>query len=127
MWWNKILSWFREVGERQRCIFEFNNAAKNAFISNIVPVYLKSEISRGNRNYKHSFSNFFFSGFRIKTLSGRTMSYDEINALGLVIYTNQELMRKLVTLGFDTLEIYSASGDKVKDWRLTDIMQIGNF
>lgn len=126
MWWSKIITWFREANERQRCVNDFNDAAKNAFIANIVPVYLKSEISRGNRNYKHSMSNFFFSGFRIKTLSGRSLSYSEVEAIGLAIHTNQELMRKLATLGFDTLEICDTSGSKVKDWKLTSIMQIGN-
>lgn len=127
MWWNKIVSWFREANERQRCVNDFNDAAKKAFIENVAPVYLKSEISRGNRNYKHSMSNFFYSGFRIKTLSGRAMSYSEVEAIGLAIHTNQELMRKLVTLGLDTLEICDTSGSKVKDWRITEIMQIRNW
>ena len=127
MWWSKIITWFREANERQRCVNDFNDAAKSAFIANIAPVYLKSETSRGNRNYKHSMSNFFFSGFRIKTLSGRALSYSEVEAVGLAIHTNQELMRKLATLGFDTLEICDTSGSKVKDWRLTAIMQIGNW
>ncbi len=126
MWWNKIVTWFREANERQRCVNDFNDAAKNAFISNIAPVYLKAEISRGNGNYKHSMSNFFYSGFRIKTLSGRAMSYSEVESIGLAIYTNKELMRKLVTIGLDTLEICDTVGSKVKDWRITDIMQIGN-
>lgn len=126
MWWNKIVTWFREANERQRCVNDFNDAAKKAFIENIAPVYLKSEISRGNRNYKHSMSNFFFSGFRIKTLSGRALSFSEVEAIGLAIHTNQELMRKLVTLGLDTLEICDTSGSKVKDWRITEIMQIRN-
>jgi hypothetical protein len=127
MWWNRIVSWFREANERQRCVNDFNDAAKKAFIENVAPVYLKSEISRGNRNYKHSMSNFFYSGFRIKTLSGRAMSYSEVEAIGLAIHTNQELMRKLVTLGLDTLEICDTSGSKVKDWRITEIMQIRNW
>jgi hypothetical protein len=127
MWWNKIISWFREANERQKCVNDFNDAAKKAFIENVAPVYLKSEISRGNRNYKHSMSNFFFSGFRIKTLSGRVLSYSEVEAIGLAIHTNQELMRKLVTLGLDTLEICDTSGSKVKDWRITEIMQIRNL
>ncbi len=127
MWWNKIVSWFREANERQRCVNDFNDAAKKAFIENVAPVYLNSEISRGNRNYKHSMSNFFYSGFRIKTFSGRAMSYSEVEAIGLAIHTNQELMRKLATLGFDTLEICDTSGSKVKDWQLTEIMQIGNW
>lgn len=127
MWWNKIVYWFREANERQRCVNDFNDAAKKAFIENVAPVYLKSEISRGNRNYKHSMSNFFYSGFRIKTLSGRAMSCSEVEAIGLAIHTNQELMRKLVTLGLDTLEICDTTGSKVKDWRITEIIQIRNW
>jgi hypothetical protein len=127
MWWNKIIDWFREASERKRCIDDFNRAAKDAFIANVAPVYLKSEISRGNRNYKHSMSNFFLSGFKIKTLSGRPLSYSEVESIGLAIHTNQELMRKLATLGFDTLEICDTSGSKVKDWQLTEIMQIRNW
>jgi hypothetical protein len=55
------------------------------------------------------------------------MSYSEVEAIGLAIHTNQELMRKLVTLGLDTLEICDTSGSKVKDWRITEIMQIRNW
>lgn len=125
MWWDKIITWFRESSERKRCVNEFNNAARDAFITNNVPVYLKAEISFGNRAYKHSMSNFLYSGFRIKTVSGRTLLHNEVIAVGGAINANKELMRKLVTLGFDTLEIYDTSGQKVKDWQLTSLMQIG--
>lgn len=125
MWWNKIREWFSNLSERRKCISDFNNAASDAFIRNTVPVYMKAEISFGNKNYKHIMSNLLFSGFRIKTISGRFLTNDEVEYVGIVIVSNQELMRKLVTLGFDTLEIYSPSGGKVKDWRLTSIMQIG--
>lgn len=124
MWWNKIINWFSELGERNRCIKEFNESAKNAFIANIVPVYLKADISRGNRNFRHSFSNFFFSGFRIKTMSGRYMSPAEVEALGCAIISNQELTRRLVTLGFDTLEIYNPQGEKIKEWQLSTLLQL---
>jgi len=126
MWWNRIITWFRNASERQRCINDFNEAARAAFINGIVPVYLKAEVSIGNRNYRHAMSNFLISGFRIKTLSGRPMSNDEIQNVGLAIHSNQELMRTLVTLGFDTLEICGTNGKKVKDWGLTAIIQIAN-
>ncbi|MGE0021611.1 MAG: hypothetical protein AB7S72_18210 [Draconibacterium sp.] len=127
MWWNKIISWFREAGERKKCVNDFNDAARESFIKNIVPVYLRAEISMGNRMYKHSMSHMLFSGFRIKTLSGRTLSHDEVVAVGGAINANKELMRKLVTIGFDTLEICDTRGNKVRDWQITEIMQISNF
>lgn len=124
MWWNKLIAWFSELSEKQRCVKEFNKAAKDAFIYGNVPVYMKAEISRGNRAYRHSMSSFLFSGFRIHTVSGRFLTYDEIEAVGATISTNTTLMRRLVTIGFDTLEIYSPEGKLVKDWRLMGIMQI---
>lgn len=126
MWWHKVVTWFKEAKERKLCIYNFNDAARDAFINNIAPVYLKAEFSIGNRSYRHSMSNFFFSGFRIKTLSGRALSNQEIELIGSSIHTNKELMRKLVTLGFDTLEICNASNIVVKDWQLIQIMQIEN-
>lgn len=125
MWWNNIINWFTTLSERNRCINEFNASAKNAFITNVVPVYMRAETSRGNGAYKHSMSNFFISGFRIRTLSGRNMSNSEVQSCGAAIISNQELMRRLATLGFDTLEIYSPTGILIKDWPIKDIMQIG--
>ena len=124
MWWNRIIAWFSELGEKQRCVNDFNRAAKEAFIYGSVPVYMKAEISRGNRAYRHNMSSFLFSGFRIQTVSGRFLTREEIEAVGATISSNSTLMRKLVTLGFDTLEIYSPEGSLVKDWRLMGIMQI---
>ena len=124
MWWNRIIAWFSELSEKQRCVNDFNRAAKEAFIYGSVPVYMKADISRGNRAYRHNMSSFLFSGFRIRTVSGRFLTRDEIEAVGATISSNATLMRKLVTLGFDTLEIYSPEGSLVKDWRLMGIMQI---
>lgn len=124
MWWNRIVDWFSSLSERQRCINDFNKAAQEAFINNIAPVYMKAEKSRGNREYKHAMSDWLFSGFSIRTLSGRALSFQEVQNCGLAIISNQALMRKLATLGFDTLEIYNPNGYKVKDWKISEIMQL---
>lgn len=124
MWWDRIINWFSSTSERTRCINDFNNAAKQAFINNIAPVYMKAERSRGNSAYKHAMSDWLYSGFRIRTLSGRPLTLNEVASCGMAIVSNQELMRRLATLGFDTLEIYDPHGTKVRDWRITEIMQI---
>lgn len=124
MWWNKIIVWFTEMGERSNCINEFNDLAKRAFINNTVPVYLKAETCKGNKAYKHQFSSFLFSGFRIRTLTGRDLTEEEVNSLGCIVINNTELSRRLVTLGFDTLEITDNHGYKLKDWQLTTLLQL---
>ena len=123
MWWNRIIEWFSTKKERQACVRDFNQAAKKAFISGMVPVYMKADISLGNSEYKHSMSN-FFSGFRIKTLSGRSLTSQEVISVGQTICSNDELMRKLISLGFDTVEIINPDGVMVKDWRLQAFIQI---
>ena len=43
MWWNRIIEWFTNNKERNSFIQDFNKSAKEAFISNLAPVYLKAE------------------------------------------------------------------------------------
>lgn len=54
MWWNRIIEWFTNNKERNSFIQDFNKSAKEAFISNLAPVYLKAESSFGNINFQVS-------------------------------------------------------------------------
>jgi len=126
MWWNRIIEWFANQKERKQIFKEFNQNAKEAFINNLVPIYFKAEQSRGNNAYKHQFSNFFFHGFRIKIFSGRNLMMDEVLCLGALIISNTPLVRRLVTAGFDTIEITDIYGNVVQDWRLTTLLEISN-
>ena len=46
MWWNKLITWFSELSEKQRCVNEFNRAAKDAFIyGSAVTIELESYIT----------------------------------------------------------------------------------
>lgn len=124
MWWNKILQWFSTNNERNQLLYDFNNNAKLSFINNAVPVYLKAESSRGNSAYRHQFSNFWYHGFRIRSLTGRDMTNDEIIQLGAVIISNTNLSRRLISLGYDTLEITNNYGTVVGEWRLTALIEL---
>lgn len=124
MWWNKIVEWFSNNRERNEIINNFNKASKQAFISGIVPTFLKAESSRGNSNYKHIFSNFFYHGFRIRTLAGRPLSFDEVIDIGNMLISNTLLIRNLITLGYDTLEITDINGNVIENWRLTALLEL---
>ena len=54
MWWNRIIEWFTNNKERNSFIQDFNKSAKEAFISNLAPVYLKAESSFGNNSLKRA-------------------------------------------------------------------------
>lgn len=123
--WNKILDWFKDRSERGKLIRSFNEAAKDSFICNISPTLLKASISRGERAYKHQFSNWLNTGFRIYAFEGRQLTKDELIQIGNVVMSDTTLIRKLVVLGFDTLEVCGDVGNYGCRWQIKDYLQIG--
>ena len=122
--WNNIISWFKDRSERGKLIRSFNDAAKESFVSGLVPTLLKASISRGEREYRHQFSDRFNSGFRIKAFKGRELSRNELVNIGGAIISDSTLIRRLVVLGFDTLEVHGDVGYYGCRWQLKDFMQL---
>lgn len=125
--WNNIIYWFEDRSERSRLVRGFNDSAKKSFISGIAPTLLKASISRGESSYKHQFSNWLNSGFRIQAFTGRTLSKDEIMRIGKVILDDSILVRRLIVLGFDTLEIHGDAGKYGCRWQLKDYIPLPKF
>jgi hypothetical protein len=124
--WNNILSWFRDRSERSILIRSFNESARNSFIAGKTPTLLKCSISRGERSYKHQFSNWLNTGFRIQAFTGRVLSKEEILHIGKVILSDELLIRKLVVLGWDTLEVLGDAGNYGCKWQLKDYLLLPN-
>lgn len=116
--WNNISSWIQDVSDRNIVVREFNNTAKSAYINGLVPCQLKCELSRGNKAYKHSTSAWFKSGFRIVAMSNSLLSDDELNCIGLSLLANSKIVRMLITLGWDTLEVICDKGEVGLQWKL---------
>jgi hypothetical protein len=128
--WHKIIEiyeWFGEMSERHNLVKDFNRAGKKAFISGYAPTLLEVKIVSGYSSYKHQFSKFMGGGFRIKALSGRPLDKSEMIEIGKVILDNTELVRKLVALGWDTLEVHDDSGYNGCRWQLIEYAQIGGI
>ena len=105
-----IVNWFNDFSERRRLVRSFNRSAKQAFISGVAPTLLETKISNGDSAFRHNFSKFLGGGFRIKALSGIALNRQEMKQIGAVVLNNQELVRKLISLGFDTLEVHDNAG-----------------
>lgn len=128
--WYKIMEvkeWFGEMTERYRLVKDFNRAAKNAFIAGIAPTLLEAKITKGDSSYKHAFSKWLGGGFRIKALSGRSLEKSELIEIGRVVLDNEELTRKMISLGWDTLEVHANQGYNGAKWALKDYANIGGF
>jgi hypothetical protein len=124
--WINIRSWFQERSERRDVILGFNQSAKAAFIegSRCLPC-LRPASQEGTKHYKHQFSDYFNSGFRIKAFKGEALSKDELSQIGATITSDDKLIRQLVVLGFDTLEIYGDKNYYGMQWPIRDFIRIG--
>lgn len=125
--WNTILDWFRDRSERNKLIRSFNESARDAFVAGKAPTLLKASISKGERSYRHQFSNWLSTGFRIQAFTGRVLSKDELTHIGKVILNDDVLIRRLVVLGWDTMEIHGDAGTYGCRWQLKDYLPLPNF
>lgn len=125
--WNNILDWFRDRSERAKLVRSFNDSARNAFVSGIAPTLLKSRISKGENTYRHQFSDWLNTGFRIQAFTGRVLSKEEVIHIGKVILDDSVLVRRLIVLGWDTLEIHGDTGLFGCRWQLKDYIPLPKF
>lgn len=122
--WNNLLEWFRDRNDRAKLIRSFNESARNSFVMGIAPTLLKASISRGESSYKHQFSDWLRSGFRIQAFTGRALSKEELVHIGKVILDDSILVRRLIVLGWDTLEVHSDKGVYGCRWQLKDFIPL---
>ena len=129
MWYKimEIKEWFGEMSERYRLLKDFNRAAKNSFIAGNAPTLLEAKITKGDSANRHAFSKWMSAGFRIKALSGRPLQKSELIEIGRVVLDNEELTRKLIALGWDTLEVHANEGYNGAKWALKNYANIGGF
>lgn len=128
--WYKIIEvkeWFGDMAERYRLVREFNQAAKNSFIAGVAPTLLEAKITKGDSSYRHAFSKWRGGGFRIKALSGRPLEKSEMIEIGRVVLDNESLTRKMISLGWDTLEVHANAGYLGVKWPLKEYANIGGF
>lgn len=129
MWYKviQIIEWFGDMADRYKLVRSFNTAAKYSFISGYASTLLEARITWGESSYRHEFSKFMGSGFRIKALSGVPMAKYELIEVGQIILNNEMLVRKLISLGWDTLEVHDSHGALGCKWALKDFAHIGGF
>ena len=123
--WNRIIEWFHDRSERNKMVRNFNESARNSFIIGESPTLLKASFSKGVSSYRHVYSAWFNTGFRIQALTGRQLSKDEMIFIGTVVLSNEELVRRLIVLGWDTLEVHDNVGTYGCRWKLSDYAHLG--
>jgi hypothetical protein len=129
MWYRIIIiaEWFGEMTERYKLIRDFNRAAKMSFINGEAPTLLQARVTKGDSAYRHEFSRFLGGGFRIKAMTGRELKQSELVEIGRVILDDEILVRKLIALGWDTLEVHANEGYNGAKWALREHIRIGGY
>lgn len=122
--WNKITEWFHDRSERAKLVRSFNEMARAAFVRGDAPTALKASMSKGVAGYRHEFSAWHNTGFRIQALAGRKLSKEEMMFIGNVVLADATLVRRLIVLGWDTLEVHDNCGCFGCRWKLIDYGKI---
>ena len=125
--WNRIIEWFRDRSERTKLVRNFNEAARNAFVLGSVPTLLKADFSKGVKEYRHELSAWINTGFRVQAFSGRPLSRAELQFIGITILSDETLIRRLIALGWDTLEVHDNKGTYGLRWKMMDHVVIGGI
>jgi hypothetical protein len=118
MLWDSIRNWFSNIIDRNRFLKDWNKNAKDSYISGIIPILMEARTTIGSQEYRHEFSKFMAGGFRVKVLSGKPMSKNELIEIGNFIIGDDIMVRKLVSNGWDTLELYDTGGTVALKWQL---------
>ena len=117
MLWYRIVEWFKDRSNRKRLVANFNDSAKKSFILGVAPVLLNATISRGDSKFKHAFSDWLNSGFRIKAMSGRQLTKDEMKATNNSSQQdNGTTLEKTELISKGNIGITS-SAQLLKEWR----------
>jgi hypothetical protein len=122
-----VTDWFNDTSDAYKLQRDFNKAARLAFITGNAGTLIECKTTRGDSRYKHQFSSYINTGFRVKALSGKSLKSEDLKNIGRIILDNQSLVRRLVMLGWDTLEVHSDVDSHGLKWKLVEHANIGNF
>ena len=121
---NDITQWFSDKSSRLKMVKSFNDAAKLAFVSGVCSFMMKASISRGKSEYKHQFSTALFSGLKLIAYNNGRLTKDDLSMVGMVILANKALVRRLMILGWDTLEIACDNSPIRFVWHINESLMI---
>ena len=119
--WDDLVTWFTNKRDKYALVKDFNRKASNAWDCGDAPTLLRAKVTWGDSKNKHNFSD-IRSGFRIKAATSGNLEREQCIVIGMIIISDQVLTRKLIRLGFDTLEIYGSNPYDLIEYSLTELL-----
>lgn len=108
---NKIENVLVDGNQSRTSLLNFGNTIlEEAFNSGFIDRYCKMSQCSGNKNFKNNFSSFTFrSGIEINIINGNNLSNNDVYIICGLILANPYFVRKLLSLGFDTMRLTAKS------------------
>jgi hypothetical protein len=114
--------------ERVRIINQMNTAFKEYFTCGEFNRLCRVSISQGCSEYAHEMSSLWFrSGFKITIENDIALKESEINELAMYITNNEQFVRQLMALGFDTLVIKGNTTGQLKNYGLKHYANLNQY
>ena len=114
--------------ERVRIINQMNIAFKEYFTGGEFSRLCKVSISQGCSEYAHEMSSLWFrSGFKITIENDIALKESEINEIAMYITNNEQFVRQLMALGFDTLVIKGNTTGLFKHYGLKHYANLNQY
>ena len=114
--------------ERIRIIKAMNEAFKEYFYSGELNRLCKISISKGDPDFAHEMSSFFFrSGFKLSIENDTNVQDSELMEISKYILENKPFIKQLMVLGFDTLIIQGRNNMKGKVFSLKAYSTLQNY
>lgn len=130
MRWRQIVYWFRDHSLRNQFIKKFNDNAQSNFNNLSVNALLRAKSCPGapNPEYRHELSApVVVSGFLLEVIAGDDIPQDDIILIGQTILYNENIVRWLWALHWDTLIITDLRSGRSCRWAIKEFIHLGGL
>ena len=113
--------------QKMQIISQLNKSFEEQYLNGETNRLVKASITIGEQGFKHSMSvNYFRSGFLLIIQNDEYLKESEANEVAKYILMNQSFIKKLMSLGFDTLMVRGQSTDSIK-FKMSDFANLDSY
>ena len=114
--------------ERLKLISQMNTGFREYFYSGELNRLCKTSISQGDPDFRHEMSSIWFrSGFKISVENDINLEESEIIEIAQYVLQNNQFIRQLMAMGFDTLIVQGKNTLKGKKFSLKAYSNLHNY
>lgn len=114
--------------ERLKLINQMNQGFREFFFSGDLNRMCKATICQGDPDFRHEMSSIWFrSGFKISIENDSNLKESEIIDISQYVLQNNQFIRQLMAMGFDTLVVQGSNNKMGKKFSLKAYSNLQNY